>query len=89
MLGSAQYPSLEQSNKDGNEKYETPKNMVGRSLPVRFGYSIFGRPGNATLYEGAECLADAALFQRDWKTFMRTSTTRRAWRDLVRSSAAA
>lgn len=46
MLGSAQYPSLAQSNKDGNERYETPKNMRGRSLPVRFFYATFGRPGN-------------------------------------------
>ena len=52
MLGSAQYPSLEQSNKDGNERWETPKNMVGRSLPVRFGYSIFGRPGNQPYVKG-------------------------------------
>ena len=52
MLGSAQYPSLEQSNKDGNERWETPKNMVGRSLPVRFAYSIFGRPGNQPYVKG-------------------------------------
>jgi hypothetical protein len=52
MLGSAQYPSLEQSNKDGNERWETPKNMVGRSLLVRFGYSIFGRPGNQPYVKG-------------------------------------
>ena len=52
MLGSRQYPSLEQANKDGNEKYETPKNMVGRSLFVRFGYSIFGRPGNQPYAKG-------------------------------------
>ena len=52
LLGSAQYPSLEQANKDGNEKYETPKNMMGRSLLVRFGYSIFGRPGNQPYVKG-------------------------------------
>ena len=52
MLGSAQYPSLEQSNKDGNERWETPKNMVGRSLLVRFGYGIFGRPGNQPYVKG-------------------------------------
>jgi 4-amino-4-deoxy-L-arabinose transferase-like glycosyltransferase len=46
ILGSAKYPSLEQQNQDGNELYETPKNMVGRRLPVRFFYAIFGRPGN-------------------------------------------
>jgi hypothetical protein len=52
MLGSAKYPSLENSGEDGNEQYETPKNMVGRSLPVRFGYSIFGRPGNQPYVKG-------------------------------------
>jgi hypothetical protein len=52
MLGSSKYPSLEQSNHDGNEKYETPKNIVGRSLAVRFGYSIFGRPGNQPYEKG-------------------------------------
>jgi hypothetical protein len=52
MLGSARYPSLEQANKDGNERWETPKNMVGRSLVVRFGYSIFGRPGNQPYVKG-------------------------------------
>lgn len=54
MLGSSRYPSLEQANKDGNEKYETPKNMVGRPLPVRFGYSIFGRPGNQPYVKGRD-----------------------------------
>jgi hypothetical protein len=53
MLGSSKYPSLEQSGEDGNEQYETPKNMVGRSLPVRFGYSIFGRPGNQPYLKGS------------------------------------
>lgn len=46
MLGSAEYPSLSQQGKDGNEQLETPKNMVGRPRWVRFGYAIFGRPGN-------------------------------------------
>ena len=46
MLGSAQYPSIEEQNKDGNETEETPKNMMGRSRLIRFGYAIFGRPGN-------------------------------------------
>ena len=52
MLGSAQYPSIEQQGKDGNETEETPKNMVGRSRLVRFGYAIFGRPGNQPYREG-------------------------------------
>jgi hypothetical protein len=52
ILGSANYPSLAQQGNDGNEKYETPKNMAGRKLPVRFAYSIFGRPGNQPYREG-------------------------------------
>jgi len=52
MLGSAKYPSLTQQGQDGNELYETPKNMVGRGRPVRFSYSIFGRPGNQPYREG-------------------------------------
>ncbi|MGA8111515.1 MAG: hypothetical protein WB974_18895 [Acidobacteriaceae bacterium] len=52
ILGSAQYPSLAQQGNDGNEKYETPKNMVGRNRAVRFAYSIFGRPGNQPYREG-------------------------------------
>ncbi len=52
ILGSANYPSLAQQGNDGNEKYETPKNMAGRKLPVRFMYSIFGRPGNQPYREG-------------------------------------
>lgn len=52
ILGSANYPSLAKQGNDGNEKYETPKNMVGRWLAVRFAYSVFGRPGNQPYREG-------------------------------------
>jgi hypothetical protein len=52
ILGSTNYPSLAQQGNDGNEKYETPKNMAGRRLPIRFAYSIFGRPGNQPYREG-------------------------------------
>jgi hypothetical protein len=52
ILGSANYPSLAQQGNDGNERFETPKNMVGRRLPIRFLYSIFGRPGNQPYREG-------------------------------------
>ena len=40
ILGSASFPSLSAQGNDGNEKWETPKNMVGRTDPVRFLYSI-------------------------------------------------
>ena len=52
ILGSANYPSLTEQGNDGNEKYETPKNMVGRPLPMRYLYSVFGRPGNQPYREG-------------------------------------
>jgi hypothetical protein len=54
ILGSANYPSLAQQGNDGNERYETPKNMAGRNLAIRFAYSIFGRPGNQPYREGKE-----------------------------------
>lgn len=52
ILGSANYPSLAKQGNDGNEKWETPKNMVGRNRAIRFAYSIFGRPGNQPYREG-------------------------------------
>jgi hypothetical protein len=52
ILGSANYPSLAQQGNDGNEKFETPKNMAGRRLPIWFAYAIFGRPGNQPYREG-------------------------------------
>lgn len=46
QMGSANYPSIMQQGKDGNEKYETPHNMMGRSRLFRVAYATFGRPGN-------------------------------------------
>ena len=46
VLGSASYPSLAQQGRDGIDRYETPKNIMGRNRFIRFGYAIFGRPGN-------------------------------------------
>ncbi len=46
MLGSRAFPVDLSARGDANERWETPKNMMGRSRLVRFGYSIFGRPGN-------------------------------------------
>jgi hypothetical protein len=52
ILGSAKHPSEVQQGHDGNEKYETPKNMVGRALPIRFFYSVFSRPSNPPYRDG-------------------------------------
>jgi hypothetical protein len=46
ILGSTAFPLKISAKGDPNERWETPKNMMGRSRFVRFGYSIFGRPGN-------------------------------------------
>jgi len=47
QLGNEEYPGLTDSENDGVERWETPANMVGRHLWVRFFYATFGRPGNA------------------------------------------
>ena len=46
ILGSTAFPVKISARGDPNERWETPKNMVGRSRWVRFSYAIFGRPGN-------------------------------------------
>jgi hypothetical protein len=47
VLGSAQYPPI-----DHIERGETPRNMRGRNRMIRFGYAIFGRPGNQPYFIG-------------------------------------
>ena len=46
ILGSRDFPVKISPQGDVNERWETPKNMAGRSRFVHFGYAIFGRPGN-------------------------------------------
>jgi len=46
ILGSKEFPVKISARGDPNERWETPKNMVGRNRLVRFGYAVFGRPGN-------------------------------------------
>jgi hypothetical protein len=43
--GSAAYPGFNDRANDPNERYETPRNLVGRSRFFRLGYALFGRPG--------------------------------------------
>jgi hypothetical protein len=47
VLGSAQYPSV-----DHVERGETPRNMRGQTRFFRFGYAIFGKPGNQPYFVG-------------------------------------
>jgi hypothetical protein len=53
VLGSARYPGT-RNPEQANENGETPKNMVGRGRLVRFGYAIFGRPGNQPYQKGRD-----------------------------------
>jgi len=46
ILGSRDFPVKISAQGDANERWETPKNMAGRSRFIHFGYAIFGRPGN-------------------------------------------
>ncbi len=55
VFGAARYH--DRDPRLANEHGETPKNMVGKSRLVRFGYAIFGRPGNQPYRKGR----DAAL----------------------------
>jgi hypothetical protein len=47
VLGSVQYPPI-----DHIETGETPRNMRHRNRFLRFGYAVFGRPGNQPYYIG-------------------------------------
>jgi hypothetical protein len=47
VLGSAQHPAI-----DHVERGETPRNLRGRNRFLRFGYAIFGSPGNAPYFIG-------------------------------------
>lgn len=52
IFGTDRYPGRDPEA--ANENGETPKNMVPLGRVNRFGYSIFGRPGNQPYREGKE-----------------------------------
>ena len=47
VLGSANFPSLAQQGRDGIDRYETPKNIMGRNRFLRFGERLGIRPVSA------------------------------------------
>ena len=47
ILGSKHFPGRLAQGFDGNEKYETPKNMQNKPFTERFFYAHFGTPSNA------------------------------------------
>jgi len=67
-MGTAAHPGYNQPGRDPVERYETPRNMVGRNRFVRFAYGVFGRPGSQPFFEGP----DARLmwpFDVRWRDF--------------------
>src|ERR1035438_6247389 len=67
-LGTAAHPSYAARGSDPNDRYETPKNLLGRNRLVRFFYGLFGRPGAQPFFGGK----DASLmwpFDVRWKDF--------------------
>lgn len=71
VMGTTEYPGHIAQGKDGNEKYETPKNMVGKSTLTRFFYGNFSRPGNAPYndQENAELIFPFTSKISDWKVY--------------------
>ncbi|HEY4784936.1 MAG TPA: hypothetical protein VIH57_02755 [Bacteroidales bacterium] len=71
LLGSKDYPGDLSGDKDGNEKYETPKNMVGKPIYERFFYANFGSPSNAPYnnQENAELVIPFTSKVSDWKVY--------------------
>jgi hypothetical protein len=66
--GTAANPGFSQRERDPNERYETPANLVGRNRVYRLAYSIFGRPGAQPVTGGL----DAQLmwpFDVGWNDF--------------------
>ena len=52
-VGTAANPGFSQRERDPNERYETPANLVGRNRVYRLAFSIFGRPGAQPVTGGA------------------------------------
>jgi len=48
-VGTAAYPGFDRPGSDPTERYDMPRNLVGRNRVCRVAYSIFGRPGNPPL----------------------------------------
>ncbi|MCG8699433.1 MAG: hypothetical protein MI922_15360 [Bacteroidales bacterium] len=71
VMGTAEYPSHISDGKDGNEIYETPKNMMGKPTLVRFFYANFSKPSNAPYnrQKDAELIFPFTSKTSDWKVY--------------------
>jgi hypothetical protein len=71
IMGTAKYPSTITPEHDSNETYETPGNMMGKSIFTRYFYACFGRPGNAPFdgNQNAELIWPCTSKIADWATY--------------------
>ncbi|MFO7657292.1 MAG: hypothetical protein R6W78_09510 [Bacteroidales bacterium] len=71
IMGTEEYPSHTSEGKDGNEKYETPKNMMGKATFMRFFYANFSRPSNAPYNNqiNAELILPFTSKISDWNVY--------------------
>ena len=71
IMGTKEYPSHLEIGKDGNEIYETPKNMMGKPIYTRFFYANFSRPSNAPYNEqkDAELMIPFTSKVSDWNVY--------------------
>lgn len=71
VMGTTEYPSHIAEGKDGNEIYETPKNMMGKSTLTRFFYGNFSSPSNAPYnnQKDAELIFPFTSKMSDWKVY--------------------
>lgn len=70
VQGTVEHPSLAQRGEDPIERYETPRNLMGRSRFVRLAYGVFGRPGTAPyVTQDAELMWPFAVTWRDFALY--------------------
>lgn len=71
IMGTEEYPSHISEGRDGNEIYETPKNMMGKSTLIRFFYANFSKPSNAPYNNqmDAELIFPFTSKISDWKVY--------------------
>jgi len=56
MLGTRAFPGLAERGEDPIERWETARNMIGRSRIVRLGYALFGRPAAPPYFPGTDAV---------------------------------
>ena len=71
VMGTEEYPSHISEGRDGNEIYETPKNMMGKPTLIRFFFANFSKPSNAPYnnQKDADLIFPFTSKMSDWKVY--------------------